>query len=63
MIKKVREGSTELMCHPGSYDADLEQAQTRLKRQREREMNALTDPEVRLAVKEHNIRLISFREL
>jgi predicted glycoside hydrolase/deacetylase ChbG (UPF0249 family) len=63
VIREVKEGSTELMCHPGAYDADLEQAQTRLKRQRERELEALTDNAVQVAVKEHNISLISYREL
>jgi hopanoid biosynthesis associated protein HpnK len=63
VLREVGDGATELMCHPGAYDADLEQAQTRLKRQRERELEALTDASVQLAVKEHNISLISYREL
>jgi predicted glycoside hydrolase/deacetylase ChbG (UPF0249 family) len=63
VFREVGEGATELMCHPGDYDVDLEHAQTRLKRQREKELEALTDAAVRLAVKEHNISLISYREL
>ncbi|MGH7746200.1 MAG: carbohydrate deacetylase, partial [Candidatus Dormibacteria bacterium] len=63
MIGAVREGTTELMCHPGEYDEELEQSPTRLKRERETELEGLTDPDVRTAIDKHNLRLIDFREL
>jgi hopanoid biosynthesis associated protein HpnK len=63
MLAELPEGTSELMCHPGVCDAALERATTRLKRERELEMAALTDPEVRRAVAQRGIRLISYREL
>jgi chitin disaccharide deacetylase len=63
MMKSLGEGTAELMCHPGVYDGDLERARTRLKRERERELEALCDPSVRLVAEEHGIELINYREL
>ncbi len=63
MIRTMRDSTTELMCHPGEYDEELEQAATRLKRERETELEGLTDSDVRKAVSEHNVRLINFGEL
>lgn len=63
MIGLMREGTTELMCHPGQYDDDLELSPTRLKRERERELDGLTDPAVCAAVHERGVRLIDFRGL
>ena len=63
MIGAMRDGVTELMCHPGEYDEDLEKSSTRLKRERELELNGLTDPDVRAAIRERNICLMSFQEL
>lgn len=63
VIESLKDGTTELMCHPGVYGEDLEQAQTRLKRQRERELEALIDPGLRRAIDELGVKLISYREL
>ncbi len=63
MLDGLQDGTSELMCHPGVYDADLERAATRLKRQRQVELEALTDPAVRRAAETTAVRLISFREL
>ena len=63
MIGAMRDGVTELMCHPGEYDAELEKSATRLKRERELELNGLTDPDVRAAMREYEVRLMSFQEL
>lgn len=63
MIGAMREGTTELMCHPGKYDEGLEESATRLKRERETELEGLTDPGVRAAVLAHDVRLINFRGL
>ncbi|MGH9729498.1 MAG: carbohydrate deacetylase [Candidatus Acidiferrales bacterium] len=63
MIGAMRDGVTELMCHPGEYDEDLQQAATRLKRERETELAGLTDPDVRAAVGEKDVRLTDFRGL
>lgn len=63
MISSMPEGTNELMCHPGECDAGLERADTRLKRERERELEALTDPSVRAALVQHHIELMSYRGL
>ena len=63
MISSIGEGVTELMCHPGICDAELEQSATRLKRQREVELEALTDPAVRETLKRQDIELIDYRGL
>jgi len=63
MMKGLKEGTTELMCHPGFNDPGLENAHTRLKKERERELEALTDPSLRQLAEESGIELISYREL
>ncbi|MYB50851.1 MAG: ChbG/HpnK family deacetylase [Acidobacteriia bacterium] len=56
-------GTGELMCHPGICGPYLRRADTRLKQSREREMRALCSDEVRQAVAERGIELLSFRDL
>jgi len=63
LLASVREGTTELMCHPGGYDSDLESAQTRLKQSRELELTALTDETVKNLANELGIRFINYREI
>lgn len=63
IMKGLKEGTTELMCHPGMYDSDLESARTRLKQERQRELEALTDPGLQRFAEENGIELISYREL
>jgi predicted glycoside hydrolase/deacetylase ChbG (UPF0249 family) len=54
-------GATELMCHPGRFDASL--AWSRYGLQREVERRALSDPEVRATVERLGIRLGHFGAL
>lgn len=63
LIRALPEGSTEFMCHPGRCTGELRSARTRLKESRERELQALTSPEVRVAVREAGVELVSYREL
>jgi hopanoid biosynthesis associated protein HpnK len=63
IMESLGEGTAELMCHPGEYDSDLERAHTRLKRERERELKALSDPDLRRLAEEQRIELINYREL
>lgn len=56
-------GTGELMCHPGICGSELRRADTRLKQSREIEMRALCSSEVRQAVAEHGIELLSYRDL
>lgn len=63
LIDLLDEGRTEIMLHPGICDEDLARTGSRLQHQRETEMEALLAPEVRRAVVERGIRLISYRDL
>ena len=60
LIRRLPEGLTEFMCHPGFCTAELERAHTRLKASRRRELDALTSPEVRAALLESNVTLTRF---
>ena len=62
VVESLRDGTTELMCHPALYDDELERAATRLKRERERELDALTDESVRRAIEAQGVRLINYQE-
>lgn len=63
LIRALPGGTTELMCHPGRCGAELRQARTRLKESRERELEALTAPEVLGALNTLGVRLSGWREL
>ena len=60
LLHSLPEGTTELMCHPGYVDAALRQTATRLQESRERELQILTDPEIRNIVASQGIRLIDY---
>jgi len=45
MILDVPDGTSEIMCHPGYVDEALLRTRTRLRAQRETELQALTDPQ------------------
>lgn len=57
---EVGDGVTELVCHPGYADAEL---QSSYARPRDREVETLCDDRVRDALAEEHIRLASFRDL
>ena len=63
LIRRLPEGSTEFMCHPGRCTAELRGAQTRLKESREAELRALISPEVRAALTGARVELTSYRQL
>ena len=63
VIRRLPEGSTEFMCHPGFCTEELRAARTRLKESRRRELDALTSPEVRAALEESNVKLARYRDL
>ena len=63
LIRALPEGSTEFMCHPGICGDELRVARTRLKDSRERELRALTSPEVRTALSESGVQLVTYRGL
>jgi predicted glycoside hydrolase/deacetylase ChbG (UPF0249 family) len=51
------------MCHPGFCTDELRAAPTRLKESREKELLALTSTEVRAALHESGVELVSYRAL
>jgi predicted glycoside hydrolase/deacetylase ChbG (UPF0249 family) len=63
VIRRLPEGSTEFMCHPGFCTGELRAARTRLKESRRRELDALTSPEVRAALEESGVKLARYRDL
>jgi hopanoid biosynthesis associated protein HpnK len=63
ILRDLPEGTSELMCHPGYADAELQAAPTRLQAQRDVELAALTRPEIRNLVRDLGIELITYRQL
>jgi predicted glycoside hydrolase/deacetylase ChbG (UPF0249 family) len=63
LIRALPEGSTEFMCHPGRCGDELRAARTRLKASREEELRALTSSEVRAALRDAGVSLVSYRGL
>jgi predicted glycoside hydrolase/deacetylase ChbG (UPF0249 family) len=63
LLGMLPEGSTELMCHPGRCGEALRGERTRLKESRERELEALTAPEVRAAAERNGVELVGYAGL
>jgi predicted glycoside hydrolase/deacetylase ChbG (UPF0249 family) len=63
LLRRLPDGLTEFMCHPGHCTDELRSAHTRLKESREEELKALMAPEVRATVEELGIRLVRYRDL
>jgi hopanoid biosynthesis associated protein HpnK len=63
LLASLPEGTTELMCHPGYVDADLEKSATRLQKSRQTELEILTDKEIRKSIAALGIRLINYGEI
>ena len=63
LIRKLPEGVTEFMCHPGLCTEELQSAPTRLKESRRRELDALVSPQVHAAIQESGVILIDYRNL
>lgn len=62
IISSLKEGTSEIMCHPGYVD-DAFAHESVYNRQRERELNILTDPAIKAAIQANGIKLITFAEL
>jgi chitin disaccharide deacetylase len=60
LLWSLPEGTTEMMCHPGYADESLRQTRTRLQDSRQKEIEILTDPEIRNVVASQAIRLIDY---
>jgi predicted glycoside hydrolase/deacetylase ChbG (UPF0249 family) len=60
-LEELTEGVTELCCHPGRFDEAL--LVSRYNRQREVELQALTDPTVQQRLRERGIALLTYADL
>ena len=60
-LSDLPHGVTELMCHPGFYDADLAASPTRLKRQRQIEFDIAADESLRVLAESLGVVLRDFR--
>jgi predicted glycoside hydrolase/deacetylase ChbG (UPF0249 family) len=63
LIRRLPEGATEFMCHPGFCREELRAARTRLKASRQIELDALTSGQVRQALEESSVTLVRYRDL
>ena len=63
LLENLPDGTTELMCHPGYVDEELQKTGTRLQESRQTELEILTDGRIRKLVATHAIRLISYRTM
>jgi hopanoid biosynthesis associated protein HpnK len=62
ILSHLREGVTELMCHPG-YDDDLAREYSTTPPNRERELAALQDPAVRACLTTRGVQRISYNDI
>jgi predicted glycoside hydrolase/deacetylase ChbG (UPF0249 family) len=62
ILQHLRPGTSEIMCHPGYSDKELE-AMGSYSKIREQELAVLRDPSVVSAIDEHNITLTTFSAL
>ena len=60
LLKSLPDGTTELMCHPGYADEALQKTATRLQASRQKELEILTDIDIRNLVASQGIRLIDY---
>lgn len=63
IISTMPEGTWELVCHPGYDDAALRSTSTRLLGSRELELSALTSRDNHKFLAEHQIELISYKDI
>lgn len=63
IVSHLPEGVSELLCHPGFLDTEIQAVRTRLRSSREEEFRALTSPAVKEAIHQRGIRLVNYEEL
>lgn len=63
IVGSIPEGTWEFICHPGYNDNELGLIRTRLRESRVKELAVLTSGAARRTLAEHNIQLMSYREL
>jgi predicted glycoside hydrolase/deacetylase ChbG (UPF0249 family) len=62
ILTNLRDGVTELMCHPG-YDDDLAREYSRTPPHREQELAALRNPVVRECLTRRGVQPISYNDI
>ena len=62
ILEELQDGTTELMCHPGRPDAALRAGSTYAE-ERQREIDVLCDPSLRLLAERRRILLVGFDRL
>lgn len=62
LFRRLPGGVSEIMCHPGRVDAELERTST-YTTDRETELAVLTDPEITAVLAAEDIRLVSYSTL
>jgi predicted glycoside hydrolase/deacetylase ChbG (UPF0249 family) len=62
ILSGLREGTSEIMCHPGHVEEAFAKESV-YNYQRERELKILTDPSIQAAIQANGIELISFANL
>lgn len=63
ILRRVSEGSSEILCHPGYADRDLESVSTRLQQQREAEVHTLTHSSIMALTARLNLTLGTYRDV
>lgn len=63
IIRSLPQGTTELICHPGYVSDELVKTPTRLRYEREHELDAITSPDIAELIRSETIQLISYRDL
>lgn len=61
ILRTLRDGTSELMCHPGYADENMLRTRTRLLTERQRELDALMRPDILQLVAQLGIHLIDYR--
>ncbi len=63
LLAELPDGTSELMCHPGYEDEEMQRAGTRLLASRAQEFQLLTDPEIIALVHSRAIKLVNYSEV
>ncbi|MDP9160354.1 MAG: ChbG/HpnK family deacetylase [Acidobacteriota bacterium] len=63
LLENMPQGTWEFVCHPGYNDADLKAVKTRLRESRVQELELLRSERARELLRQHEIELISYRDL
>jgi predicted glycoside hydrolase/deacetylase ChbG (UPF0249 family) len=66
ILSDLKEGTTEIMCHPGYVDDEWQNYplnQDRINIKRQKELSVLLDPRIKESIQQHGISLMNYREL